>query len=352
MQDAFIQPDASQIPAALVSAILDHTPGAGAVSLSPTLIHHYAFSNDLAEVRLDDGRRLIIKRGRYPWSPAGFRTARLAGKLLREKADILTPASLDLPPQLDARPLQAYWRIDRPTLAELWPHLQAAERREAMVSLGQLIRRVHDLGAAGHGDLIAALGCVQSLSQVLAEDLGGRLMPAVSTEWPEAASLVELLLQMIPQVVRRTATEGVMLHGDLHMANVLCERDGGMVRCVGLLDLECAHAGPPESDLARLAVIQTDLFQMPIEGPWLDWVIEGYAGPMNPLVFHFYAIYHLVGLGYHSASIGHDVHAEHVAAAAHEAAARLPPIGRAIPGPVAPQRAAEPKCTHLAASVP
>lgn len=327
MQDVIVQPDASQIPEALVSAILRHAPGAGVLSPS-ALIHHPEFSNDLAEVRLDHGRCLIVKRGRYPWSPAGFETARLAAQLLREQADILTPASLDLPTQLDARPLEAYWRIERPTLAELWPDLGEAERRGAMVSLGRLIRRLHDLGTAGHGELTTALECATSLSQGLAEDLGGRLMAAISAGWPEAVSVVELLLEMIPEVVRRTASEGVVLHGDLHMANVLCERDELTVRCVGLLDLECAHAGPAESDLARLAVIQTDLFQMPIEGPWLDWVLEGYADPLDPLVFRFYAIYHLVVLGNHSASIGHDVHAEHVAAAARAAAAGLPRPGR------------------------
>ncbi|HET8654329.1 MAG TPA: aminoglycoside phosphotransferase family protein [Longimicrobiaceae bacterium] len=287
------------------------------------LIHHSGFSNDLAEVRLDHGRSLIVKRGRYSWSPAGFETARFAARLLRERADILTPASLDLPPHLDERPLEAYWRIERPTLAELWPDLGQAERRGAMMSLGRLIRRLHDLGTAGHGELTTALERATSLSQALAEDLGGRLMPAISTGWPEAASVVDLLLEMIPEVVRRTAPDGVVLHGDLHMANVLCERDELTVRCVGLLDLECAHAGPPESDLARLAVIQTDLFQMPVEGAWLDWVREGYTDPLDPLVFRFYAIYHLLVLGHHSASIGHDVHAEHVAAAARAAAAGL-----------------------------
>jgi aminoglycoside phosphotransferase (APT) family kinase protein len=149
-------------------------------------------------------------------------------------------------------------------------------------------------------------------------------MPAVQAVWPDGVPLVDVLLGTIPEVARRAPDDGVLLHGDLHIGNVLCERGAGTVRCVGLLDLECAQAGPRESDLARLAVLHTELFQMEIGGPWLDRVLEGYAHPVDPELIAYYSVYHLVQLGFHSAWVGHDAHAASVADAARAAVAAAP----------------------------
>jgi len=322
MQPDVIQPDGSDIPAELVSALLRGTEGRAP---SFALENHGQFSNDVAVARLDDGRRLVVKRGRYEWSAGRFRTARRAGRLLRD-AGVTAPCSLDLPSGLETHALDAYWRIELPTLAELWPALDAGERRSAMRSLGELVRRVHSAPVRGHGGL--GDGAAVSISQALAGDLGGRLMPAVQAAWPSGVPLVDVLLGTIPEVVRRAPGDGVLLHGDLHIGNVLCERAAGTVRCVGLLDLECAHAGPRESDLARLAVLHTDLFQMGIEGPWLDRVMEGYADAVDPELVAYYSLYHLVQLGFHSAWVGHDVHAASVAEAARAAVAAAPGFWR------------------------
>lgn len=323
MQPVLVQPHASPIPEDLAAEIVRSALGAGAEVPPFTVVNHGEFSNDVAQVRLRGGPTLMIKRGRFPGSGTRFETSRLAAGLLRRQADVTTPPSLPLPRGLDGHPLDVYWRIELPTLADLWPGLGGDERREAMRSLGRLIRRAHRVRPAGHGSLPAAMERPGSLGEVLREELDGRLGPAVAERWPGGVPLVDLLAAMLPEVDRRASAPGVLLHGDLHTGNVLCEQAGGPVRCVGLLDLECAHAGPRESDLARLSVIQTELFRMPVEGPWLDWVLEGYGEGMDPVLFGFYAVYHLVHLGCHSAWIGHDVHAGHVAAAAREAAALL-----------------------------
>ncbi|HLL81857.1 MAG TPA: aminoglycoside phosphotransferase family protein [Longimicrobium sp.] len=321
MQPDLIQPGGAEIPAELVAALLRR---AGKRAPSFALEHHGQFSNDVAVARLDDGRRLVVKRGRYEWSAGRFLTARHAGRLLRD-AGVTAPSSLELPSALRAQALDAYWRIELPTLAELWPGLGAAARLAAMRSLGELVRRVHSAPVHGHGGLG---GGGVSISQALAGDLGGRLMPAVQAVWPDGVPLVDVLLGTIPEVARRAPEHGVLLHGDLHIGNVLCERGAGTVRCVGLLDLECAHAGPRESDLARLAVLHTDLFQMGMEGPWLDRVLEGYADPVDPELIAYYSVYHLVQLGFHSAWVGHDVHAASVADAARAAVAAAPGLWR------------------------
>lgn len=329
MQPTVVQPNASQIPEELAAELVRCALGPGAEPPAFTLSNHGVFSNDLAEARLRDGRRLMIKRGRTPWSGARFEASRTAARLLRRRADIVTPPSLPLPPGVGECPLDVYWRIELPTLAELWPRLRPDERAQAMRSLGRLIRRAHAVTAAGHGALLAATERRTPLSEVLAEEIGERLMPAVAEGWPEGVPLVEWLLGMVPEAARRARAGGVLVHGDLHAANVLCERANGSIRCVGLLDLECAHWGPRESDLARLSVIQTDLFQMPVEGPWMEWVLEGYGRAMDPVLFGFYAVYHLAHLGCHSAWIGHGEHAGEVAAAARKAAVPPCPSGGA-----------------------
>jgi aminoglycoside phosphotransferase (APT) family kinase protein len=318
MQPDLIQPDGSEISPELVSAVLRGALGVPTPSF--TLENHGQYSNDLAVAQLDDGRRLVVKRGRYDWSAGRFRTARIAGRVLRD-AGIAVPCPLDLPPGVAQPALDAYWRIEAPTLAELWPRLSARERHSAMRSLGALVRRVHSAPVRGHG---ALGGSETSLSRALAGDLGVRLMPAVQAAWPDGVPLVDALLRAIPEVVRRAPRDGVLLHGDLHTGNVLCEHTPGTVRCLGLLDLESAHAGPPESDLARLAVMHTDLFHMEIEGPWLRWLLEGYEDPVEPDLVAFYSVYHLVQLGFYSAWLGHDVHAASVADAARAAVAAIP----------------------------
>ncbi len=325
MQPDFVQPDGARIPAELVSAALCSAVGPEAEPPSFTLVNHGQFSNDLAVATLADGRRMIVKRGRYAWSGERFATARRAAGLFGA-AGITIPRPVDLPAELDGAAIDAYWRIELPTLADLWPELGPGERRGAMRSFGRLMRTAHTTRLPGHGELRAASEHPRPLSQALAEDLGGRLMPAVQAGWPDGVPLVDCLLGMIPEVARRADEAGVLLHGDLHMGNVLCERTGDAVACTGLLDLECAHAGPRESDLARLAVMHTDLFGMPAGGPWLEWVREGYEEAVDPVVYGFYAVYHLAQLGFHSAWLGHHEHAASVATAARSAVAALPAL--------------------------
>jgi uncharacterized membrane protein (DUF485 family) len=57
-------------------------------------------------------------------------------------------------------------------------------------------------------------------------------------------------------------------------------------------------------------------------------VLEGYADPLDPALVAFYTVYHLVQLGFHSAWLGHDVHAASVADAARAAVAAAPWLSR------------------------
>jgi aminoglycoside phosphotransferase (APT) family kinase protein len=305
-------PLSPQLIASLTRAVGTETGGA-----EPSdVVFHDSHSNDVMELRFDDGRTLMVKRGRYDWVAPRFRASRLASELLQEQADIVAPAPLQIPEDLAEQPLEAYWRVDLPTLQELWPSLPAAKQAAVLRSWGELVGRLHAIRVRGHGPLCGAAERL-SFADFLGADLGYRLYPALAGEWPESLGILEALRQAIPSVTERVPIDGsILLHNDMHMGNVLCEVQSGRVRCVGLLDLETAFAGPPEADLAIMEVHHGPLFDQPIDGDWFDEVRAGYARPLDPVVMTFFRAYHLLNMGFYSVLVGHREHADRVAAEA------------------------------------
>jgi aminoglycoside phosphotransferase (APT) family kinase protein len=335
MEQLLAQPGAAPLSEKLIAALLRSV---GEPAEPAEVIFRDRHSNDFAEIRLVDGRTLIAKRGRYGWSASRFETSLAAAELLRMKAPVVAPRPLPLPRTLDQRPVEAYWRIDLPTLQEVWPELGPPEREQALRSWGELMARVHSIRLPGCGPLLEARRGSHSLDAFLRADLGSRLLPAITGEWQEAVELVEALLSAVEQIPERHLEQrGRFLHGDLHMGNVLCERTGSGVRCVGLIDLETALAGPPESDLASLGVHHGPLFEQPLEGEWYRQVLAGYGAALDPWLLALFRTYHLLNMGFYSALIGHHWHAGQVAAAARAEVACLGRTRRA-PAAVAPAR--------------
>lgn len=303
-----VQPDAAPLSDSLIDSVL------GAVTSpaprSREVVFRGQHSNDVVEVRLDDGRTLMVKRGRYGWAADRFATSRRAAELLTRDAGARVPTPIDLPDDLHDRPLEVYWRVDLPTLSELWPGLDAAQRRGALRSWGALLRRVHRVRFEGCGPLHGERPTLP-LGAHLEADLAHRLLPAIYAEWGEAPyALVQRLLEHAPAVAARAAARPpTLVHGDLHAGNVLCEASGGEVRCVGLLDLETASAGPAEADLAGAEVLHGPLFGQPLEESWIDSVLQGYGGETDPVVRSFYRAWHLANQGFYSALVGHREHA-------------------------------------------
>lgn len=272
-------------------------------------------SNDVAEIRFDDGRALMVKRGRFHWAAARFANSRAASKLLRQRAAIAVPEPLDFAEGLDERPLEIYWRIDLPTLSEGWGELSPRGRDRALRSWGRLVRRVHRIPMPGWGTLSGGTR-FPSLKRYLLADLGERLLPAVRSEWPSGEESVQTLLEATPEIAPRAEERGpVLVHNDLHMQNVLCEPDADGVRCVGLLDLEAAIAGAPESDIAIASVLHGPHFEQWLRGDWLDRLLEGYDEPLDPVLLRFFRAYHLANLGFFSGLVGDVEHGEKVAEA-------------------------------------
>jgi len=324
MQETIRQPNAVPFPDQFIS-LLTTAVGPQTGGARPTdVVFHDAHSNDVAELRYQDGRTLMVKRGRYDWAGPRFLASRLASQLLNGTAGVLAPAPLEIPDDLDPQPVEAYWRVDLPTLQELWPALSETQQARALRSLGKLIDQVHSVKVSGHGPLAVA-DQKPSFEAFMHADLGYRLFPAVSADWHAGVPLLERLRSAIAPTAERVSADGsTLLHNDLHMGNILCENSDAGVRCVGLLDLETAFAGPPEADLAILEVHHGPLFAQPIGGDWIAHVRSGYRRTLDPVVMSFFRVYHMLNMGFYSAIIGHEEHADRVAKAALEEAVGLP----------------------------
>jgi aminoglycoside phosphotransferase (APT) family kinase protein len=316
MPEAIIQPHAmplsADLIASLTSAFATQTGGAG----PSDVIFHGQHSNDVAELRFDDGRTLMVKRGRYDWTAPRFRASRLAAELLNEQAGVVAPAPLPIPPDLHSQPLEAYWRVELPTLQELWPGLGQDERATVLRSWGELVARMHRVRVSGHGPLAEMQEGVD-FEVFVGADLGHRLYPAMAAQWTEGIEILERVRSTIPAVAERVADGGcILLHYDLHMGNVLCDATDEGVRCVGFIDLETAFGGPPEADLAIIEVHHGPHFSQPLEGEWFQHIEDGYGRALDPVVMAFFRSYHLLNMGFYSALVGHAEHAHVVARAA------------------------------------
>jgi aminoglycoside phosphotransferase (APT) family kinase protein len=301
---------------------LGRSLGAQAPERPQRIVLHDQHSNDVAEVGFGDGRTLVVKRARFDWAARRFESSKLASHLLLQRAGIIAPAPLEVPADFDELPVEAYWRIPLPTLKEVWPGLRTEERPAVLRSWGVLIRRVHSVSLPGYGPLQRATRGAASLERFLQDDLGERLLPAAWGIWPGGALAIEQLRALVPAVVGRVGQRpSCLVHNDQHMGNVLCQREAGVVRCMGLLDLEAAFAGPPEADLANAEVMHGPLFEQQLPGSWFRHVRAGYGAPLDPVALAFFRAYHLLNMGLHSAIVGHDEHAGRVAAAALAAAA-------------------------------
>ena len=283
-------------------------------------------SNEVLQLHMQDGRSLMLKRGRYDWARDRFAASSTASELLKRQGGIVVPDPLPLPEDVHDRPVQAYWHIPLPTLEELWPRLSAAGRNRALESWGRLIARVHEVEMDGWGGLAPNTPERGHLRSFLEWDLGDRLLPACRGTWAGAVPSIEMLLSFIPVVTeRQDQRPPTLAHNDLHMGNVLCEigSDGADVECVGLIDLEAAIAAPPECDLASLEVLHGPFFEQHVSPRQRAAVWAGYDRPLDPWTVNFFRGLHLANTGFHSALVGHDEHADLVAQALQRTVERL-----------------------------
>lgn len=303
--------------AAALAAVEARWPEARPVSVEERERH----TNARVEIRYDDGRTLVVKSALDEWRRERFDSSRAACGLLKRRTGVIAPEPIPLPGDASLPPLEAYWKIDLEPLADVWSTLDATDRGHALRSWGALLRRVHRVRPRGHGPFPRAEREPGSLEAHLTKDLGERLLLAVCHTWPEAMPAVDALAAAAPNIARR-AGASVLLHGDAHQANVLCEMSGRRVRCVGVLDLEGAWAGPPEADVAVTELIHGPLFT-PLPSGWREEFRRGYGEALDPAALTFFRAVHLANLGYHAALTGMHAHAAEVLRALRAGVASL-----------------------------
>ena len=306
-----------------ISAVLTRVAEAGEKIELATVTWDGRSSNDVYEIRLLDGRAIMLKRARHEWARSRFAASCRAAALLRAHTELAVPRPIELPEEIDERPLHAYWRIQLPTLDRVWATLDDRTRLSTVDSLGALLRSVHGIPTPTWGALRSDGSCTE-LRDFLGWDLGGRLLPALHAHWPEVSAPVEALRQLVPTLVSRL--EGrtpTLAHNDVHMGNVLCRKEGEAVHCVGLLDLEASCSLPPESDAASLLVMHGPHFERLVERRWRVAALRAHGLELDPWAIGFFEAMHLANLGFHSALLGHGVHAARVATALHRAVDRL-----------------------------
>lgn len=283
-------------------------------------------SNDIWELDLDDGRVLLLKCGRHAWARTFFAASCEAARLIEQQSDIVAPRPLPVPEPDGDHPIQAYWRIPLPTLQQLWPRLDDGARERVLRSWATLLHRLHRIAPPSHGALPAREPC--TFGTALHRELHDRLLPAVYTHWPAGLPHLERLIAQAPLVAaRRAGAPPALVHNDMHMGNVLCRVDaGGVVHCVGLLDLDDAIGAPPESDFASFHVLHGPLFERPLARRWHRTLRATYDAPLDDALVAFFRCTHLVNQGFSSALLGHCEHAEAIAAELRGRMRALPPL--------------------------
>ncbi|MEV5433636.1 fructosamine kinase family protein [Streptomyces sp. NPDC052701] len=240
-------------------------PGAAAARLTGRAVTgERALSGSLAEITLDDGRVVMVKRGDGP----GSTRAEAAGlRWLAEAGTVRVPA---------VRGQDETWLVtDRVP--------RSRPGREAAVRFGRDLAALHAAGAPAFGapppggPVDAYIGRAP-LRNVRGTDwprwyAEHRVLPYLrravdqGTVRPGEASVVERLCGRLPELAG-PAEPPARLHGDLWNGNVLWARDGH----VRLID-PAAHGGHRETDLAMLRLFGC---------PYLEEVLEGYreAAPL------------------------------------------------------------------------
>lgn len=265
-------------------------------------------SNDVRELTFDDGAVLIIKRARQPWGRSAFNTAAAAARMIGTASEIEVPEPLPVPLRLHGRTVQAYWRLPRPTLGELWPRLEERQRQDALRSLGRMMRRLHAIPAARFGDITSA-GAGSDAAGMLRRDLVHRLLPAVYAHWPAGAWSVERVIERIPDVARHAPHTPVLTHNDLHIGNVLCDVRASGVECVGLLDLDGVTGCCAERDVATFRVLHGPHFLMEVSPACHAALDEGRGARSHPLLLSFFRCVQLANQGFSSGLLGDVEHA-------------------------------------------
>ena len=132
------------------------------------------------------------------------------------------------------------WRTLRPRLSE-------AEVRSAHRQIATAVLACQSIRFGSYGEL-------DRHGRPDDDDLGSALrLRARLRTVPSRMALAEKVLEREAGLFETPTTSPTLTHDDLHQANLLFTMQGDSPRLAGILDWDKAWAGPPESDVARMA---------------------------------------------------------------------------------------------------
>lgn len=264
-------------------------------------------SNTIHRFQQGEDHYFILKQSDFSWAHQRFMSARQASSLLRNHTDIISPDYVSIPEGTFQKPTLVYRYLPHSTLDEVWPRLTSSQRNKAIISLGGLLRKMHQISPDRFG-LLTEKSSYSSLSSFLTAELQERLKPAMAGEWPDGIPLTNKLLKFVEGISEKKQPSS-LVHHDLHLGNVLCKENARGMECIGFLDFEEAKSGCWESDIAKSIVLHHPMFfENGEKHKWIngfgDRLIEGYERDPDPLLLNFFKIYHLLNLGLFSAMNG------------------------------------------------
>lgn len=188
-----------------------------------------------------DGVALVVKVAPVG---AGLRLVRSA-RAQRAAAD----AGIPVPRVLSAgtcgeQQHLVYERVDGRPWREVAPRLAAADRVRVLDGLTDVLERLRRVPYPGSGDLDHPTGTALDALRARTRDRVGD---------PARRAVAEQVLDRHGHVFG-VAERAVLVHGDLHHANVLVRPDEHGWAVAAVLDWDSAWAGPADADAARAAL--------------------------------------------------------------------------------------------------
>lgn len=193
---------------------------------------------------------VVIKRaGPGALLPAHFDRTAVLHQLVRSHTDVPIPESLAADVSYHHWP----WRylvatyVPGLTWSETRRRMDAASSRDLFSQLGRAVALLHTIHFPGFGEVpttSTAMGHNHYLD-ALKERAKDRI-----ADPSQAARFVALLEERA--MLFTTVAQAGLTHEDLNPNNILVRREHGRWSLAAILDFDCAWAGNPESDLARL----------------------------------------------------------------------------------------------------
>lgn len=134
-------------------------------------------------------------------------------------------------------------------MKEVWPELAASEQREIVSQLGVLMKELHSRAAPSNGPLNRDWH--DFVERQWREAVERQRACSANPEW--LRSLPEFLAASLESLP--TTFEPVLLHGDVHLGNLLVRRTGGEWRITGLFDFADSFCGFREYEFVAPGVL-------------------------------------------------------------------------------------------------